>query len=78
GVMVPFYEALTKYYTPAAIGNAKSKIIEPYFNYLNKTYYQLEKNWSGVNINSRRESQPNVEILNRNRHLIPDEDGVLA
>ena len=78
GVMVPFYEALTKYYTPAAIGNAKSKIIEPYFNYLNKTYYQLEKNWSGVNINSRRESQPNVEILNRNRHLIPDEAGVLA
>lgn len=76
-VMVPFYEAMTKYYTPAALGNAKSKIIEPYFNYLNKTYCQLEKNWSGVNINSKRESQPNMEIINRNRHLIPDEDGVL-
>lgn len=78
GVMVPFYEAMTVHYIPAALHNAKAKIIEPYFNYLNKTYYQLEKNWSGVNINSRRGSQPNIEILNKNRHLIPDEEGVLA
>lgn len=77
GKMVPFYEGMTKHYTPAAIGNAKSKIIEPYFNYLNKTYYQLEKNWTGVNINSKRDSQPNLEILNKNRHLIPDEQGVM-
>ena len=73
--MVPFYEAMTVHYIPAALHNAKAKIIEPYFNYLNKTYYQLEKNWSGVNINSRRGSQPNIEILNKNRHLIPDEEG---
>lgn len=78
GVMVPFYEAMTVHYIPAALHNAKAKIIEPYFNYLNKTYYQLEKNWSGVNINSKRGSQPNIEILNYNRHLIPDEEGVLA
>lgn len=75
--MVPFYEGMTKYYTPAALGNAKSKIIEPYFNYLNKTYCQLEKNWSGVNINASRDSQPNLEILNHNRSLIPDEEGVI-
>lgn len=76
-IMVPFYQGVTEIYTAAALGNAKSKIIEPYFNYLNKTYCQLQQNWSGVNINAKRDSQPNMEILNRNRHLIPDEEGVI-
>lgn len=30
GVMVPFYEAMTVHYIPAALHNAKAKIIEPY------------------------------------------------
>lgn len=76
-LMVPFYEGMTKIYIPAALGNAKSKIIEPFFNYLNKTYCQMELNWSGVNINAKRDSQPNLEIFNQNRHLIPDEEGVI-
>lgn len=76
-VMVPFYEAMTVHYTPAALGNAKSKIIEPYFNHINKTYCQMLPNWSGVNINAKRDSQPNIEILNRNRHLIPTEEVVI-
>lgn len=76
--MTPFYEAMTKYYTPAAVHNAKSKIIEPYFNYLNKTYCQLCENWSGFNVTASPESQPNIEILNRNHKCLPDEEGVIA
>lgn len=76
-IMVPFYEGMTHVYTPAALGNAKSKIIEPYFNHINKTYCQMLPNWSGVNINAKRDSQPNIEILNKNRRLIPSEDVVL-
>lgn len=68
---------MTVHYTPAALGNAKSKIIEPYFNHINKTYCQMLPNWSGVNINAKRDSQPNIEILNRNRHLIPTEEVVI-
>lgn len=76
--MTPFYEAMTKYYTPAAVHNAKSKIIEPYFNHLNKTYCQLCENWSGFNVTASPESQPNIEILNRNHKCLPDEEGVIA
>lgn len=75
--MVPFYEAMSNYYTPAALGNAKAKIIEPYFKYLNSTYCQMLPNWSGYGVTSRKELQPNLEILNRNRKCIPDADGVL-
>ena len=75
--MTPFYEAMTKYYTPAAVHNAKAKIIEPYFNYLNRTYCQLCENWSGFNVTASPDSQPNVEILNRNHKYLPDEAGVV-
>lgn len=74
-VMTPFYQAATKYYTPAALKNAKSKVVEPYFKYINKNYCQLEDNWSGFNITSRKESQPNVDLLNANHKLYPDEEG---
>lgn len=76
-VMVPFYEAMTKYYTPAALKNAKSKIVEPYFAYLNKTYCQLQANWSGFNITANKDSQPNLDILNQNHKCLPDEEGVM-
>ena len=78
GVLTPFYEALCRYYTPAAVGNAKSKIIEPYFAELNREYCQRQANWSGHNITARSENQPNLEVLNQNRHLIPDEQTVIG
>lgn len=68
-----FYRAMTKHYTPAAIGNAKAKIIEPHFHYLNVKYCQKQANWSGFGITSRTENQPNMEVLNDHRKLIPDE-----
>lgn len=77
-VMTPFYEAMSRYYTPAAVGNAKSKIVEPYFCELNRDYCQKQANWSGHNITARAENQPNLGILNENRHLVPDEETVIG
>lgn len=71
--LTPFYQAMTKHYTPAAVGNAKAKIIEPHFHYLNVQYCQKQANWSGFGITSRTENQPNMEVLNDHRKLIPDE-----
>jgi hypothetical protein len=34
--LTPFYQAMGHLHTPAAVGNAKSKVIEPYFNHINK------------------------------------------
>lgn len=77
-VMVPFYEAMTKYYTPAALGNAKSKIVEPYFKHLNVEYCQKQANWSGFGITADKDNQPNLEVLNQNHKFIPDEATVIA
>lgn len=74
-VLTPVYEACTKFYTPAKIKNAKSKVVEPYFNHINKTYCKLMDNWSGHNINSGSKSQPNTEILNKLSKFFPDEQG---
>lgn len=76
-VMTPFYQAMTKYYTPAAVGNAKSKIIEPYFAEINRNYCQLMPNWSGHNITASPENQPNFDAYNKNRKLLPCEDEVM-
>lgn len=76
--LTPFYQAMTKYYTPAAVGNAKAKIIEPHFHYLNVQYCQKQANWSGFGITSRTENQPNMEVLNDHRKLIPDEATCIA
>ena len=77
-VLKPFFEGLTKYYTPAAVKNAKSKIIEPYFRYLNVEYCQKQSNWYGFGITARKESQPNLSVLNDNDYLLPDEETVIG
>lgn len=77
-VMVPFYQAMTKHYTPAALGNAKSKIIEPYFLHLNRDWCQKQANWSGFGLTADSANQPNLEILNYNRHVVPDEATVIG
>ncbi len=74
--MTPFYEVLGKHYTPARAKNAKAKIIEPYFNHINKTYCQIQPNWSGFGITSDAEKQPNVEYLNKYKNHFPDFDQV--
>lgn len=73
----PYYETLADKVTPARAKNAKAKVIEPYFGYLNKTYCQLMPNWSGFGITSDKDKQPNIEFLNKYRHEFPDFDGVV-
>ncbi|MBV5327228.1 MAG: hypothetical protein JZU65_06240 [Chlorobium sp.] len=70
--MTPIYTAISKHYTPAQVKNAKSKVIEPYFGHINKEYCQLMPNWSGFGVTSRKENQPNVDAINRNRKNLPD------
>lgn len=74
--MTPLYGAVAEKVTPARAHNAKAKVIEPYFGYLNKTYCQFMPNWSGFGITANRDSQPNNEFLNKYRHSFPDYEGV--
>lgn len=71
--MTPVYEAVGDKVTPARAHNAKAKVIEPYFKYLNKTYAQYFGSFSGFGVTSRKEGQPSAEWLNANRHNFPDE-----
>lgn len=73
--MTSFYEILSDKFTPAKVGNAKSKVIEPWFKYFNKTYCQLAPNWSGQGVKSKL--QPNDEYLNKIRHSFPDQEGCI-
>lgn len=75
--LTPFYEAMTKVYTPAAVGNAKAKIIEPYFNYLNTSYFQAFPNWSGHNVNALKKNQPNAEFLDKIKTTFPTKEKVI-
>lgn len=72
-VMLPTY-GMAEYVTPAQVGNAKAKVIEPYFKRLNHKYAKkCAGNWSGYGITSRKESQPNLEWLNAHKGQIPEE-----
>lgn len=72
-----YYSNIARMHTPARVGNAKSKVIEPYFKYLNKKYCQLLYNWTGFGITSRKENQPNIELKNVIKRQFPDRDGVI-
>lgn len=75
--LLPFYNALSVKYTPAQVKNAKSKVIEPWFKYMNKKYFQLMANWSGFGVTAKKENQPNTEYLNKIRHSFPDLQGCI-
>lgn len=76
--MTPLYEVMSDKLTPARVKNAKAKVVEPYFGYLNKTYCRLMGNWSGFGVTTDPKRQPNSEALNMLRHNFPDEAGVRA
>ncbi len=73
--LTPVYEAIAKHFTPAQVKNAKAKIVEPYFKYLNKKYCQLMPNWSGFGVTAKKDNQPNVDFLNKYKHSFPDQNG---
>lgn len=75
--LTPFYQALSHLYTPAAVGNSKGKVVEPYFKYLNKQYCQKKWNWSGHNVTARKENQVNAEYSDRIKNTFPDKGGVV-
>lgn len=75
GNLAPVYQVMGEKYTPARAHNAKSKVIEPFFNQFNRKYCQLCKNWSGFGITSNKDLQPNSEFLNKHRHDFPTEEG---
>lgn len=74
--LTPFFQAAAELFTPAAVGNAKAKVVEPYFRYLNHDYCQLLPNWSGHNLDSRKENQVNREMQKMIWKSFPDKKGV--
>ena len=74
--MTPLYASIADKVTPAQVKNAKAKVVEPYFGYLNKTYCKRLNNWSGYGVTTDPTRQPNAEALNAFRHTFPDEQGV--
>lgn len=76
--LTPIYQAITKNYTPAKARNGKSKVIEPYFNHINKKYCKLLDNWSGHNVDSGSKNQPNSEYLNKIKKQFPDRQGCVS
>lgn len=67
------YKGITKNFVPARAHNAKAKVIEPYFKYLNDKYCHLEGNWSGYGVTSRRELQPG-EYPTAIKKMFPNEE----
>jgi len=76
--MSGLYGVMSEKVTPARVKNAKGKIIEPYFNYVNKNYCQYMENWSGFGITSDKNKQPNNDALNAKRKMFPTFEGVVA
>lgn len=76
--LLPLYMKTAIHVTPAQVGNAKAKIIEPWFRYFNDAYCHLQPNWSGYGLTARKESQPNASFLQTVRHTFPDRAGVEA
>ncbi len=72
------YTQMSNIVTPAAVRNAKAKVVEPWFRTFNDRYCHLQTNWSGYGLTARKESQPNVELINKYRHDFPDRAGCIA
>lgn len=71
------YDTVATKVIPARVKNAKSKPIESWFNHFNKKYCQMQTNWSGFGVTSRKELQPNMEALSARKKDFPDRDGLI-
>lgn len=77
--MMEWYETFARYRTPAQVGNAKTKIIEPAWRQFNEQCLRQYDNYAGANITAKRlDSRVNDEWLRKNKDLLPDQEGVLA
>ena len=78
GNLKSFYESCTHYYTPAAVGNAKAKMIEPFFNRFNRQYLRLLPNSSGHGVKSRGRIQVSDDWIEAHKRGFPDYNGCCA
>ncbi|MBL8002356.1 MAG: hypothetical protein JNL05_10380 [Flavobacteriales bacterium] len=77
--MGAWYGTMDVAFTPTEAGNARAKVIEPYFRHHHAKYVQPHfDNWSGHNVDARKENQPNPDALDRIKKDFPDEAGVIA
>lgn len=70
-----FFEACAYHYTPAAVGNAKAKMIEPFFNRFNRQYLRLLPNSSGYGVKSRSRAQVSDDWIEAHKRSFPDYAG---
>lgn len=75
GALTGFYKGLTQYYTPATKGNAKAKVIEPFFRHFNDNYCRLAVNTSGYGVKSRKELQVSDDWIAKHKADFPDFEG---
>lgn len=75
--MMETYTGLAQYVTPAAVGNAKSKIIEPWFRTLNDKYCKYMPNWSGHGVTAGKGGQPNMDITLKQKSGFPTIDEII-
>lgn len=73
GMLEPYYSAICREFTPARVGNAKDKVIEPYFRTI-QSKLQLMPNYSGHNITAKR--QPNDDYTNERAKDFPTREVV--
>ncbi|MCQ2195300.1 MAG: Mu transposase C-terminal domain-containing protein [Paludibacteraceae bacterium] len=69
---------VSAHFTPAAVGNAKAKVIEPYFKKLNHDYCALLPNWSGYGVTSKKSLQPNPELVKLRAKSFPSREECIA
>lgn len=63
------------FFTPSAVGNARDKVIEPFFGNIFKTTARLLPNFSGHNVKAK--TQINPDHIHLNKQSFPDEQGVV-
>jgi hypothetical protein len=71
GSLDKFYNRAAVLHRTPAVGNAKSKTIESFFNRLNKELFRTQFNTSGHNITSRKENQPNMDWMDKHKKYLP-------
>lgn len=71
--MEDWYKQTIRYITPAEVGNAKSKVVEPWFSHFHlqviKPYFD---GFAGMNVKTKRiDNQAHYDWLKRNRDKLP-------
>ncbi|HUM50451.1 MAG TPA: hypothetical protein PK431_01500 [Chitinophagales bacterium] len=81
GSLTEFYNKVAVMHRYTAKGmhkNPKDKTIEPNNNRMNNEVFRTQPNSSGHNLTSRKENQPNMDILDANKKYLPTlEQGIM-